>query len=125
MKKIEPVFWSLWAQSRRNGLAKNGYPTENPIYRIMKPPEVGNVVSSPPQAISEDEWFKVACIESAVNAHKRRRPVEVACLEIWEGAFVGAPPSRSARVRAWEKPYSAVAKGASRAKKAVERYLDS
>lgn len=122
---IKPVYWMLWAQSRRANLSQltRGYPRQVPWYQ---PPVLGELYSHEPgevDYITEDDVSVIVAIDEALALHVRRRPAEVQALEIWEGAYADALPDRDARVAQWEMPRSAIQKGARRAKLAVERYL--
>jgi hypothetical protein len=120
---IRPIYWVLWAQARRSELAPNGYPKRVPWYTA---PRLGNVEVDEPGSrgyITDDDLAVIAAINEALAALRRRRPAEVAALEIWEGAYVDAAPDRDARIDQWHISRSATKKAAWRAKLAVERYM--
>lgn len=120
---IKPWLWTIWVQRRRAELPLLGYPKQVPWY--TKPP-LGDLYADPDGGRTyptDDELRAVDFIEEAVSWVRRRMPTAVRCLEIWEGAFADAHPDRERRLAECGIGYEACKKGASRAKRAIERYM--
>ena len=120
MANIDPFYITLYAIRRRQGVADNGYPKQVPFY---SPPKLGDVMSEPKEIISDEDWAIAEAIEQCVNEIRLRRPVLAQCFDIWEGAYEGAPPSRSERCKDWNVKYGACKKNAQRCKKELERKM--
>lgn len=123
MARIEPVFFHLYAVLRRSALAPTGYPKENPIAKMMKPPELGNLYAGERQTVTQDDWDKAEVIERYVNELKRTRPADVYCLDVWENAMVDQHPDRKTRIKELGLKYNAVKTNAWRCKQAIERLM--
>jgi len=117
---IDPFYFCLYAVRKRNGMAKTGYPKQVPWYT---PPKLGDVMQEPKEIITDDDWTVAESIERCVNEIRAVRPVLADCFDIWEGAYEGAPASRSERCRQWAVKYQACKKNANRCKKEIERLM--
>ena len=117
---IDPIYWTLYAVRKRSGLANNGYPKQVPWYT---PPKLGDVMSDPGEVITEEDWVVAESIERCVNEIRAKNVAYAESLDIWEGAYEGAPASRRQRCRDWGVRYEACKKAANRCKREVERLM--
>ena len=123
MANIHPIYFSLYAARKRAGLAHNGYPSQVPWY---SPPKAGSVFNESSEPVTEDDWYIAEAIEKAVNTIRQRdkRSRELAeMLDIYEGAFLAAPPGRADRCKLMGVGVEACRAKARRCKKEVERLM--
>jgi len=89
---LDPYYWHLWAMRQSSALPKLGYPSQVPWYQPARLSKVDVIEDdgrwSPPTV---DDWRVVERIERAIAEHRLRRPREVWCLEVYEGAYRDAP----------------------------------
>jgi len=117
---ISPLYFSLYAARKRGAMAHNGYPSQVPFYA---PPRLGDTADGPSELYTDEDWIVVEAIEKALSViGEKNKPVVIA-FDIWEGAFISAPPSRVERCEVMGVRYEATKKAANRCKKAIERYM--
>lgn len=90
---LDPYYWHLWAAAQSRSLPDIGYPTQVPWYQPARLSKIEVLPDerpwSPPTV---EDWRVVERLEAAVAEYRRRRPREVWCLEILEGAYRDAHP---------------------------------
>ena len=117
---ISPLYFSLYAARKRGAMANTGYPSQVPFY---SPPRLGDTADGPREHYTDDDWAIVEGIEKALSEIGKRDKSIVIAFDIWEGAFISAPPSRTERCKVMNVKYERTKKAANRCKKAVERYM--
>lgn len=120
MSGVDQFYFSLWAARRRMGYTQTGFYKAQPFYQ---PPKAGDTFTEQREMISDEDYGVADAIDQCWSEIAKTAPRQAIAMEIWEGAYPGAPPSRSARCREKGVGYQACRKAAARCKRRIEELM--
>jgi hypothetical protein len=121
--RIAPWYWHLWAVREAGSYPHLGYPSQEPWYQPARLSRVELDDDRPGRPPDADDWRMVDAIAEALALYRQRRPSEVRCLVIYEGAYPGADPDFETRCKTHQIAEETCRRMAGRARKAIDILL--